>query len=111
MEHASDQALFIRSCCRLAVPDGGSVFISTLNRTRQSYLAGVIAAEELLRLLPRGTHDWRKFVTPQELEAWLREEGNCSPRLVQGMFYWPVFDRWMWIPQASVNYIVHAVKK
>ena len=77
LEHVSDQRLFLRSCCRLAFPGGGSVFVTTLNRTRQSYLFGVVAAESVLGLLPAGTHDWRKFVTPAELQEMLEEEGKC----------------------------------
>ncbi len=77
LEHVSDQRLFLRSCCRLASPGGGSVFVTTLNRTRQSYLFGVVAAESVLGLLPAGTHDWRKFVTPAELQEMLEEEGKC----------------------------------
>ncbi len=110
LEHASDQRLFMDSCCRLASPRGGSVFVTTLNRTRESYLAGVLAAECLLGLLPVGTHDWRKFVTPEELQDMLRA-GGCSTRLIHGMFYWPVFDKWTWIPHPKVNYALHAVKQ
>ncbi len=106
----SEQRLFVRSCCDLA-KSSGSVFATTINRTRESYLFGVLAAECLLGLLPVGTHDWNKFVTPEELQSMLKEEGGCQVRLIHGMFYWPVFNKWSWIPQANVNYALHAIKQ
>lgn len=108
VEHVANQPLFVRACASLCRP-GGSLFFTTLNRTRESYLAGVVLAECVLGLLPQGTHDWDRFVEPEELDAWLAEAG-CRTRLIHGMFYWPVFDEWSWIPQARVNYALHAVK-
>ena len=109
LEHVDDQDLFVKSCADL-VPSGGSLFFTTLNRNRPSYLAGVVAAECLLGLLPVGTHDWHKFVKPEELDAMLSAVG-CQTRVIHGMFYWPLHDQWTWIPQATVNYALHAVKK
>ena len=108
IEHVENQHLFVKTCASLVQPNG-SVFFTTLNRNRSSYLAGIIAAEHILGLLPVGTHDWNKFVKPEELDDWLKKSG-CQTRLVHGMFYFPIFNKWTWIPQATVNYATHAVK-
>ena len=74
-----------------------------------SYLAAIFVAERVLGLLPVGTHDWTKFVTPHELESMLAE-GCCEVRFVRGMMYWPLLNCWHWWPFTSVNYAIHAVK-
>ncbi|TRY62804.1 hypothetical protein TCAL_07962 [Tigriopus californicus] len=109
IEHVDQQPLFVHTCSQL-VRERGSLFFTTLNRTQESYLAGIVAAEYVLRLLPRGTHDWQKFVQPEELEGWLNAAG-CRTRSVQGMVYMPVFNTWHWIPVNRVNYALHAVKE
>ena len=108
LEHVESQPLFMESCSRMLKP-GGSIFVTTINRSRSSYAAAILAAECFLGLLPKGTHDFSKFVTPEELEAMLERSG-CSVRLVHGMFYWPVFNSWSWTSSTAVNYAVHAVK-
>ena len=108
LEHVEHQAEFVKTCSSLLVPKG-SFFLSTLNRTKRSYLSGIVAAESILGLLPVGTHDWHKFVTPEELDKMLIQAG-CQMRLIHGMFYWPVSNTWTWIPDAGVNYAVHAIK-
>lgn len=108
IEHVENQAMFIDTCSSLLVP-GGSFFLSTLNRTRLAYMAGIIGAENILGLLPVGTHDWNKFVTPEEMDEMLDKSG-CQLRLIHGMFYWPLSNTWVWIPDPSVNYAVHAIK-
>ena len=84
-------------------------FITAENRTIASYIAAIFVAERVLGLLPVGTHDWKKFVTPQELEAMLAE-GGCEVKFVRGMMYWPFLNYWHWWPFTSVNYAIHAVK-
>ncbi len=74
VEHVADVPLFLKSCAALVAP-GGVLVIATLNRTAKSFLLGIIGAEYVLRLLPRGTHDWRKFVTPEELRSGLAPYG------------------------------------
>ena len=74
LEHVPDPASVIRACHRLVKP-GGQVFLSTINRNPKAYLFAVIGAEYILQLLPRGTHDFRKFIRPSELGAWSREAG------------------------------------
>ena len=109
IEHVDHPATFVKTCSGL-MSDGGSFFLTTINRTMRSYLAAILAAEYALRLLPIGTHDWNKFVTPDEAQKWLKEAGCSRIRLVHGMFYVPGIDKWTWIPDTAVNYAIHAVK-
>lgn len=74
IEHVADPALFISACCKLVKKNGLLIF-STLNRTPKSYLLGIVAAEHILRWVPAGTHDWKKFVKPSELARPLEREG------------------------------------
>merc|ERR1719295_1153509 len=83
------------------------MFVTTINRTTRSYLGAILAAEYALRLLPVGTHDWNKFVTPDEVQRWMKEAGCTKVRLVHGMFYLPFVNKWKWIPDTSVNYAVY----
>ena len=76
----------------------------------RSYLGAILAAEYALRLLPVGTHEWNKFVTPDEVQGWLRDAGCTKVRLVHGMLYIPFANKWIWVPDTSINYAVHAVK-
>jgi len=109
IEHVENPSMFVQTCSDLLM-DGGSMFVTTINRTTRSYLGAILAAEYALRLLPVGTHDWNKFVTPDEVQRWMREAGCTKVRLVHGMFYLPFVNKWSWIPDTSVNYAVHAVK-
>jgi len=108
IEHVDNQEEFVKVCSGLLKP-GGSIFFTTLNRTRESYIGGIVAAEYVLGLLPKGTHDWNKFVKPEELQTWLETVG-CEARQINGSFYLPYFDKWSWIPSVAVNYAIHAVK-
>ncbi len=83
--------------------------ISTLNRTPKAFLLGIVGAEYVLGWLPRGTHDWRKFVRPEELAAALRRNGLEMADLT-GVTYSPVSDRWRLSHDASVNYMAFATK-
>ncbi|MDO9635619.1 MAG: bifunctional 2-polyprenyl-6-hydroxyphenol methylase/3-demethylubiquinol 3-O-methyltransferase UbiG, partial [Thiobacillus sp.] len=74
LEHVPDPASVVAACSRLVKP-GGWVFFSTLNRNAKSYLFAIVGAEYILKLLPRGTHDYRQFIRPSELAAWLRSAG------------------------------------
>ncbi len=86
-----------------------TLFLSTLNRNPKSYLFAVIGAEYLLNLLPRGTHQYEKFIKPSELSAWCRQAG-LEVSGISGMSYNPMTKRYRLGTDVSVNYIVHTVK-
>jgi len=108
VEHVENPEVFVQLCVDL-VRDGGSCFFTTINRTTRSWMAAIVGAEYLLGLLPRGTHDWNKFITTEELQAMLEKSG-CQTRLVHGMFYVPGVNRWFWVGDTAVNYALQAVK-
>ncbi|XP_043236351.1 ubiquinone biosynthesis O-methyltransferase, mitochondrial-like isoform X3 [Amphibalanus amphitrite] len=107
LEHVDNQPLFLDMCCQLLRP-GGSLFLTTLNRSQCSWLAAILAAEYVLRILPVGTHDWNKFIPPAELHSLLAANG-MSLRLQHGMRYNPVSSRWSWTSDCSVSYAMHLV--
>ena len=106
LEHVPDPSSIVQACSQLVKP-GGHVFFSTLNRNPKSYLLAVIGAEYLLNLLPKGTHDYQKFIRPSELEAWSRKAG-LSFNEITGMTYNPFTRTYRISQDADVNYIVHA---
>lgn len=108
LEHVPDPASVIASCCKLAKP-GGHVFFSTINRNPKSYLFAIIGAEYLLRMLPKGTHDYRKFIRPSELHKWARQAG-LETKALTGMNYNPFTRVYSLCADVDVNYIVHAVR-
>ncbi|KAM6910061.1 ubiquinone biosynthesis O-methyltransferase, mitochondrial [Xenentodon cancila] len=109
VEHLADLETFAISCNHVLKP-GGSVFITTINKTNLSYVLGILVAEQLLRIVPRGTHDWEKFISPVELER-LLESNGFSVQSVQGMLYNPISGAWSWSDSTSINYALHAVKR
>lgn len=108
IEHVADPQAFVITLTALLAP-GGLLVLSTLNRTRRAYLTAKIGAEYVLRLLPVGTHDWGKFLTPSEIAAMLREAG-MRPADVAGMRYAPLAGQWRTSRDTSVNYILAARK-
>jgi 2-polyprenyl-6-hydroxyphenyl methylase/3-demethylubiquinone-9 3-methyltransferase len=106
LEHVPDPAAVVASCARLVRP-GGWCFFSTINRNPKAYLYAVIGAEYVLGLLPRGTHDYARFVRPAELAAWCRAAGLVAAR-VTGMTYNPITRTYALGDDASVNYILDA---
>ena len=108
IEHVDDPAGFVATLAALLAP-GGTLFLSTLNRTPRSFLVAKLGAEYVLRWLPVGTHDWRKFVTPAEIGRQLRGAGLRVADLA-GMTIDPLRGRWKTGRDVSVNYIVQAVK-
>lgn len=108
LEHVPDPTAVVGACARLVKP-GGQVFFSTLNRNPKSYLLAVIGAEYVLNMLPKGTHDYRKFIKPSELSAWCRHAGLDVAGMT-GMSYNPFSQRYWLNSDVTVNYILHATK-
>jgi 2-polyprenyl-6-hydroxyphenyl methylase/3-demethylubiquinone-9 3-methyltransferase len=104
IEHVADPGEFLRSCGRLLAP-GGLMIVATLNRTLKAFALAKVGAEYVLRWLPAGTHDWSKFLRPDELRAFLRDE----PLAMQGPFgvsYDPLGGRWSRSSDCDVNYMM-----
>ena len=108
LEHVPDPASTVAACAALARP-GGHLFFSTINRNPKSYLFAIIGAEYILRMLPRGTHDYARFIKPSELAQFCRTAG-LEIRDITGMTYNPITKVYALGPDSDVNYIVHAVK-
>jgi 2-polyprenyl-6-hydroxyphenyl methylase/3-demethylubiquinone-9 3-methyltransferase len=108
LEHVPDAASIVRACAQLVKP-GGHVFFSTINRNPKSYLFAVIGAEYLLNLLPRGTHDYAKFVKPSELACFCREAGLAVEEVV-GMSYNPLSKTYALGRDTDVNYLMRALR-
>ncbi|XP_065094782.1 ubiquinone biosynthesis O-methyltransferase, mitochondrial-like [Ochlerotatus camptorhynchus] len=108
LEHVNDKAAFLEHCV-MALKPGGSIFITTLNKTTASWLGGVVAAEYVLKLVPENTHDWEKFIAPLDLQRMLKTF-NCTTVLVHGMSYEFWRNSWSWCKRMDINYAVQAVK-
>ena len=108
LEHVPDPASTVSACAQLVKP-GGHVFFSTINRNPKSYLLAVIGAEYILRLLPRGTHEYAKFLKPSELARHCRAAG-LTLKSVIGMSYNPLTKIYSLNDDASVNYLMHCVR-
>ena len=109
LEHVPDPASIISACSQLAKPEG-HVFFSTLNRNPKSYLFAIIGAEYVLKMLPKGTHDFEKFIKPSELDRWIREAGLIS-KDITGLVYNPLTRVYRLNPHdVDVNYMVHTRK-
>lgn len=109
IEHVADRQAFLDDCARLVRP-GGLMFLATMNRTAKAYMLAIVGAEYVLRWLPRGTHDWKRFVKPSEMAAWLRHAGMDMTD-VTGVAYNPVQGAWKLAPRdLDVNYIATAEK-
>jgi len=105
LEHVPDPAAVVAACARLVKP-GGSVFFSTINRGPKAYLFAVIGAEYVLNMLPKGTHDYAKFIKPSELSSWARNAGLDISGL-RGMSYNPITKHYSLGDDVSVNYLMH----
>ena len=108
VEHVENVNLYIKSCNRL-LKKNGLMFTATLNRTLTSYIKAIIGAEYILRWLPIGTHDWNKFIKPEELERFLSLE-NFSTLDVTGLKFNPLLNKWKKSNDLSVNYIICSEK-
>ena len=108
LEHVPDPAAIVQACAKLVKP-GGHIFFSTLNRNPKSYLFAIIGAEYVLGLLPRGTHDYAKFITPAELSGFARK-ADLEVEALKGMTYNPLTKIYSLNQDTSVNYLVATVK-
>ncbi len=108
LEHVPNPSSIVTACARLVKP-GGQVFFSTLNRNPKSYLFAVIGAEYVLKMLPRGTHDYAKFIKPSELARWAKL-ATLEPAELIGMSYNPLSQRYTLGADTSVNYLMRAVR-
>ncbi|HXK57201.1 MAG TPA: bifunctional 2-polyprenyl-6-hydroxyphenol methylase/3-demethylubiquinol 3-O-methyltransferase UbiG [Gammaproteobacteria bacterium] len=109
LEHVPDPASVVRSCADLTRP-GGDVFFSTINRNPKSYLLAIVGAEYLLGLLPKGTHDYARFIRPSELDQWIRSAG-LQARNMTGMVYNPLTQRYRLVTEnVDVNYLISCDK-
>ena len=108
LEHVPQPASVVTACHKLAKPDG-HLFFSTINRNPKSYLFAIIGAEYFLRLLPKGTHDYAKFIRPAELAEWVRTAGGSLIDLI-GMSYNPFSKHYSLGSDISVNYLIHTHK-
>ena len=104
LEHVPDPSAVVRACATLVKP-GGWVFFSTLNRNPKSFLFAIVGAEYVLRLLPRGTHEYARFIRPSELARWARDSGLIVQGM-RGMGYNPLTRRYGLNDDSSVNYLV-----
>lgn len=109
LEHVPDPSSVVRACAQL-VKDGGDVYFSTINRNPKAYAFAILGAEYILKLLPKGTHEYRKFIRPSELAQWLRAAG-LELQTITGMTYNPLTKHYKLNPNdVSVNYLLHAKK-
>ena len=108
VEHVENVNLYIKSCHKL-LKKNGLMFTATLNRSFASYVKAIIGAEYILRWLPIGTHDWNKFIKPEELEKILSQE-KFSTLDIRGLSFNPFFNKWKKTKDFSVNYIICSIK-
>ncbi|MBS1132005.1 MAG: 3-demethylubiquinone-9 3-methyltransferase, partial [Proteobacteria bacterium] len=108
LEHVPNPSSVITACARLVKP-GGQVFLSTLNRNPKSYLFAVIGAEYVLQMLPKGTHDYARFIKPSELARWAKM-ANLEPEELVGMSYNPLTKKYSLGKDTSVNYLMRTIR-
>lgn len=110
VEHVPDLPGFLKELSSLVRP-GGSLILSTINRTAASYALAIIAAENILRWLPRGTHKWSRFVRPDEISAVLASHTPLRTRDISGIAYNPFSNRFSIVSDTSVNYMLTAIHR
>ena len=108
VEHVEDVNLYISSCFKL-LKRNGIMFTATINRSLMSYLKAIIGAEYILRWLPIGTHDWNKFLKPEELDQYL-SKNNFKTLDIRGLVFNPLSSKWKKSDDLSVNYIICSKK-
>ncbi len=106
IEHVANPAAFAKSCLSMLNP-GGLMFVATLNRTAKSFALAIVGVEYVLRWLPKGTHQWEKFITPEELKGWIAGAGAMT-LTETGVTFHPIANEWRLSNDLSVNYMVVA---
>lgn len=109
LEHVPDPSSVIKACADLVKPSG-DVYFSTINRNPKAWLLAVVGAEYILNLLPRGTHEYNKFIKPSELDGWARESDLMTKRMI-GLHYNPITQSYKLAPGVDVNYMMHTIKQ
>ena len=109
LEHVPSPGKIIKTCSTI-LKDDGDIFFSTINRNPRSYLFAIVGAEYILNLLPKGTHDYQKFIKPSELAKWIRD-ARLSQIETIGLSYNPITDNYWLGKDIQVNYMVHAKKE
>jgi len=105
LEHVPDPSSVIKACQTLVKP-GGSVFFSTINRNPKAYMFAIVGAEYLLKMLPKGTHEYAKFIKPSELDEWSRQ-ANLQLKNITGMSFNPLTNQYKLGKDVDVNYMCH----
>ena len=105
LEHVPDPSSIVKACQQLVKPDG-HVFFSTINRNPKSYLFAIVGAEYILQMLPKGTHDYKKFIRPSELATWIRA-AQLQLKESTGLHYNPITKYYWLAPNVDVNYMVY----
>lgn len=108
LEHVPDPASIINACAQLVKP-GGSLYFSTINRNAKSYLFAILGAEYMMKLLPKGTHDYSKFIRPSELDIWARQAG-LNLANIEGISYNPLTSMFRNSHDVDINYMVHYLR-
>jgi 2-polyprenyl-6-hydroxyphenyl methylase/3-demethylubiquinone-9 3-methyltransferase len=108
LEHVPNPASTVAACAALVKP-GGHVFFSTINRNPKAYLLAVIGAEYILQMLPKGTHEYEKFIKPSELSRWAKS-ADLEPEDFVGLSYNPLLRQYSLVPDTDVNYLLHTVR-
>ncbi|XP_011641961.1 ubiquinone biosynthesis O-methyltransferase, mitochondrial-like [Pogonomyrmex barbatus] len=109
VEHVADPELFLKECVKMVKP-GKSIFITTINRTLTSWLSTIIITEYIMNRIPRGTHEWNKFITPHEVERILENYG-CKTISTRGIKYNSLLKKFAWSSSTSTFYLLHAIKQ
>lgn len=108
LEHVPDPASVVKACATLLKP-GGHLFLSTINRNPKAYLFAIVGAEHILKMLPKGTHEYKKFIKPSELTRYVRQAG-LDFHDITGMTYNPLLKEYKLGNDVDVNYLMHASK-
>jgi 2-polyprenyl-6-hydroxyphenyl methylase/3-demethylubiquinone-9 3-methyltransferase len=108
VEHVANPEQLMQDCCHLVKP-GGLMVVATLNRTLRAFLLAIVGAEYVLRWLPKGTHDWRRFLRPGEISGIIQRHGLKTAH-VSGVTFNPIVNRWRLSADTSVNYLLVAEK-